>query len=136
MPVEFEAAVRNFIKIFPKRVDEYEALLTNNPLFLDRVAVIGKLSAQDALSYGVTGPNLRASGVDWDLRKVRPYMGDQQVTQRTTTVPIKMGSHPGVDGVTNHPGNGHEAIREISRHDEFRDIDRRTSDKSLLHNGR
>ena len=78
VPVEFEAAVRNFIKIFPKRVDEYEALLTNNPLFLDRVAVIGKLSAQDALSYGVTGPNLRASGVDWDLRKVRPYMGYEQ----------------------------------------------------------
>ena len=39
VPVEFEAAVRNFIKIFPKRIDEYEALLTNNPLFLDRVAV-------------------------------------------------------------------------------------------------
>ena len=78
VPVEFEAAVRNFIKIFPKRIDEYEALLTNNPLFLDRVAVIGKLSAQDALSYGVTGPNLRASGVDWDLRKVRPYMGYEQ----------------------------------------------------------
>jgi len=78
VPVEFEAAVRNFIRIFPKRIDEYEALLTNNPLFLDRVAIIGKLSAQDALSYGVTGPNMRASGVDWDLRKVRPYMGYEQ----------------------------------------------------------
>ncbi len=78
VPVEFEAAVRDFIKIFPKRVDEYEALLTNNPLFVDRVVNIGKLSAGDALSYGVTGPNLRASGVNWDLRKARPYLGYEQ----------------------------------------------------------
>jgi NADH-quinone oxidoreductase subunit D len=78
VPVEFEAAVRDFIKIFPRRIDEYESLLTNNPLFLDRVAGIGKLSLEDALSYGVTGPNLRASGVQWDLRKVRPYMGYEQ----------------------------------------------------------
>ena len=78
VPVEFEAAVRDFIKVFPKRVDEYEALLTNNPLFLDRVAGIGKLSKEDALSFGATGPNLRASGVDWDLRKARPYCGYEQ----------------------------------------------------------
>jgi len=78
VPVEFEAAVRDFIKIFPKRIDEYESLLTNNPLFLDRVAGIGKLSKEDALSFGATGPNLRASGVDWDLRKARPYCGYEQ----------------------------------------------------------
>jgi len=78
VPVEFEDAVRNFIRIFPKRVDEYERLLTNNPLFLDRVAGLGKLSAADALQYGVTGPSLRASGVNWDLRKARPYSGYEQ----------------------------------------------------------
>ena len=78
VPVEFESAVRDFIKIFPRRVDEYERLLTKNPLFLDRVLGIGKLSAADALQYGVTGPNLRASGVDWDLRKTRPYSGYEQ----------------------------------------------------------
>jgi NADH-quinone oxidoreductase subunit D len=78
VPVEFEAAVRDFIKIFPKRVDEYEALLTKNPLFLDRMLGIGKLDAATALSHGVTGPMLRASGVNWDLRKVRPYMGYEQ----------------------------------------------------------
>jgi NADH-quinone oxidoreductase subunit D len=78
VPVEFEAAVRNFLKIFPKRVDEYEALMTKNPLFLDRLIGIGKLDAATALSHGVTGPNLRASGVKWDLRKVRPYMGYEQ----------------------------------------------------------
>ena len=78
VPVEFESAVRNFLKIFPKRIDEYEALMSKNPLLQDRVVGIGKLSAPDALSYGVTGPMLRASGVDWDLRKARPYMGYEQ----------------------------------------------------------
>ena len=78
VPVEFEAAVRNFLKIFPKRVDEYEALMTKNPLFIDRLVGIGKLDAATALSHGVTGPNLRASGVNWDLRKARPYMGYEQ----------------------------------------------------------
>ena len=78
VPVEFEAAVRNFIKIFPKRIDEYEALLTKNPLFLDRLLGIGKLDAATALQHGVTGPMLRASGVNWDLRKARPYMGYDQ----------------------------------------------------------
>ncbi|MBI4760962.1 MAG: NADH-quinone oxidoreductase subunit D [Chloroflexi bacterium] len=78
VPVEFETAVRNFLKIFPKRVDEYEALLTKNPLFLDRLLGIGKLDAATALQYGVTGPMLRASGVKWDLRKARPYMGYEQ----------------------------------------------------------
>src|SRR5215208_3848253 len=78
VPVEFEAAVRHFIKVFPKRIDEYEALLTKNPLFLDRLLGIGKLDAATALQHGVTGPMLRASGVNWDLRKARPYMGYDQ----------------------------------------------------------
>jgi NADH-quinone oxidoreductase subunit D len=78
VPVEFEGAVRDFIKIFPKRIDEYEALLTKNPFLLDRLLGIGTLSKETALSYGVTGPILRASGVDWDLRKARPYTGYEQ----------------------------------------------------------
>jgi len=77
-PVEFEAAVRDFIKIFPKRVDEYEGLLTRNPFLLDRLYGIGKLTKEKALSLGATGPILRATGVDWDLRKARPYMGYEQ----------------------------------------------------------
>ena len=87
VPVEFEAAVRNFLKIFPARVDEYEALLSKNPLLQDRVVGIGKLSAQDALSYGVTGPMLRASGVEWDIRKACPYMGYEQYDFRIPTRP-------------------------------------------------
>jgi NADH-quinone oxidoreductase subunit D len=78
VPVEFESAVRDFLRIFPKRVDEYEALLTKNPIFLDRLVGIGVLDAATALQYGVTGPTLRASGVNWDLRKARPYCGYEQ----------------------------------------------------------
>lgn len=87
VPVEFEAAVRNFLKIFPARVDEYEALLSKNPLLQDRIVGIGKLSAHDAVSYGVTGPMLRASGVEWDIRKARPYMGYEQYDFRIPTRP-------------------------------------------------
>jgi NADH-quinone oxidoreductase subunit D len=86
VPVEFEAAVRNFIKMFPRRVDEYEALLTKNPIFLDRLLAIGVLPAETALQHGVTGPMLRASGVQWDLRKARPYMGYEQYD---FTVPVR-----------------------------------------------
>jgi len=78
VPVEFETAVRDFLKMFPKRIDEYESLLTKNPILLDRLVGIGTMSAADALQYGVTGPMLRASGINWDLRKARPYMGYEQ----------------------------------------------------------
>jgi NADH-quinone oxidoreductase subunit D len=78
VPVEFEAAVRNILKTFPKRIDQYEALLTRNPLMLDRTYGIGKLTAEECLNFGVTGPMLRASGVKWDLRKARPYSGYEQ----------------------------------------------------------
>ena len=78
IPVEFEAAVRDFLKMFPKRVDQYEELLTKNPIFLDRMLAIGVLPGEVALQHGVTGPMLRASGVEWDLRKARPYCGYEQ----------------------------------------------------------
>jgi NADH-quinone oxidoreductase subunit D len=78
VPVEFDTVVRNFINYFPKRIDEYEALMTKNPIFLDRLVGIGKLDAATALQHGVTGPMLRASGVNWDLRKARPYAGYEQ----------------------------------------------------------
>jgi NADH-quinone oxidoreductase subunit D len=78
VPVEFETAVRNFLKMFPKRVDEYETLLTKNPILLDRTVGIGKLDIATALQHGATGPMLRASGLNWDLRKARPYSGYEQ----------------------------------------------------------
>jgi NADH-quinone oxidoreductase subunit D len=85
VPVEFEAAVRNILKIMPGRIKEYEALLTDNPLLLDRTVKIGNLTKETALTYGVTGPMLRASGVEWDLRKARPYMGYEQYEFRIPT---------------------------------------------------
>jgi len=78
VPVEFEDAVRAFLNTIPRRIDEYEDLLTKNPLLLERLLGIGVLTKEMALSYGITGPILRASGVDWDLRKKRPYMGYEQ----------------------------------------------------------
>jgi NADH-quinone oxidoreductase subunit D len=78
VPVEFEAAVRDILKTFPARIDQYEALLTRNPLMLDRTLGIGKLTGEECLNFGVTGPMLRASGVKWDLRKTQPYSGYEQ----------------------------------------------------------
>jgi NADH-quinone oxidoreductase subunit D len=78
VPVEFETAVRDFLKMMPKRIDQYEDLLTRNPLFLDRTLGIGRISGEDALNVGMTGPGLRASGVAWDLRKAQPYSGYEQ----------------------------------------------------------
>ena len=78
VPVEFEATVRNFIQIFPSRVDEYERLLTKNPILLKRTKGVGILKPEVALQYGVTGPMLRASGVAHDLRKAQPYSGYEQ----------------------------------------------------------
>jgi NADH-quinone oxidoreductase subunit D len=78
VPVEFEDAVRQFLRIFPARIDEYESLLTKNPIFMERTRKIGVLSGEDALRWGLTGPPLRASGVAHDLRKVRPYSGYEQ----------------------------------------------------------
>jgi NADH-quinone oxidoreductase subunit D len=59
----------------PSHIDEYETLLTGNPIFINRLKGIGHLSAADAIALGVTGPPLRASGVDWDLRRDMPYSG-------------------------------------------------------------
>jgi NADH-quinone oxidoreductase subunit D len=78
VPVEFEDAVRQILKDFPARIDEYDRLLTKNPLFIERTKSIGILSREDAISWGATGPTLRASGVAHDLRKVHPYSGYEQ----------------------------------------------------------
>jgi len=62
-----------FTKEFPKRVDEYEAIVTENPIFLNRTKGIGILTKQVATDWGVTGPSLRASGIPLDLRRTKPY---------------------------------------------------------------
>jgi NADH-quinone oxidoreductase subunit D len=74
-PPEFEPAVAEFVRIMPKRIDEYESLLTKNPLFLERTKKIGIISKEDCLRYGISGPILRGSGMAFDIRKARPYSG-------------------------------------------------------------
>ena len=78
VPPEWEDHVREFLKIFPARVQQYEDLLTHNPVFKDRTVGIGRISAEDAFRWGLTGPSLRASGPALDLRKSRPYSGYEQ----------------------------------------------------------
>ena len=78
VPAEFDGAVRQFLDSFPARIDEYEDLLTKNPLFIERTRDIGRLSKEDAIRWGITGPILRASGVALDLRKAQPYSGYEQ----------------------------------------------------------
>jgi NADH-quinone oxidoreductase subunit D len=72
-PLDFFDRVKAFIKRMPEKIDEYENLLTGNPIFINRLKGVGHLSAEDAIALGVTGPPLRASGVDWDLRRDMPY---------------------------------------------------------------
>jgi len=72
-PLGFFERVKQFTITFPARVDEYEELLTQNPIWLERMHGVAKLSAEDGIALGVTGPTLRASGVDWDLRRDMPY---------------------------------------------------------------
>jgi NADH-quinone oxidoreductase subunit D len=74
-PIGFFKTVKKFVDAFPERVDEYEALLTGNRIFIDRLKGVAPISKEDALAYGVTGPSARASGIDWDLRRDMPYCG-------------------------------------------------------------
>src|ERR1019366_7911916 len=69
----FEKEVKNFLTFFAPKIDEYEALLPTNRIWLERTKNVGVISAADCVALGVTGPVLRASGVRWDLRKAQPY---------------------------------------------------------------
>ncbi len=74
-PLGYFDRVKDFIDRFPANIDEYENLLTNNPIFVDRTKGVAFLSAEDAIALGATGPTLRGSGVDIDLRRDAPYSG-------------------------------------------------------------
>ncbi|MGD0730195.1 MAG: NADH dehydrogenase (quinone) subunit D, partial [Terracidiphilus sp.] len=72
-PLDFLDRVQSFIRTFPEKIDEYSNLLTGNPIFRNRLKGVGHLSAADAVALGVTGPVMRASGIDFDLRRDMPY---------------------------------------------------------------
>ncbi len=74
-PLDLFKQVQDFLDKMPSRIDQYENMLTGNPIWMGRLKGVGHLSAEDAIALGVTGPPLRASGVDWDLRRDMPYSG-------------------------------------------------------------
>lgn len=86
VPEDFEPMVRRFMDKCARVIDEIELMLTDNPIFLARTRGVGVISREDAISYGLTGPLLRACGVPYDIRKVRPYFGYGQYDFR---VPVR-----------------------------------------------
>ncbi len=72
-PAGWRAAVERFLKMMPSRIDEYEALLTGNRIWMGRTKGIGYISTEDAIALSMTGPTLRASGLAYDNRKLFPY---------------------------------------------------------------
>lgn len=74
IPEGFEKQVEDFLNEFPKRYKELRDLLDANPIFLDRIKRVGIISKEDAIAWGLTGPNLRATGVNYDVRKAFPYL--------------------------------------------------------------
>ncbi len=66
--------LKEFVKIFPKRHKEYDTLLTKNRIWMKRTKEVGVISKEEAINWGLSGPSLRGSGWDWDLRKKRPYL--------------------------------------------------------------
>ena len=74
-PLDFFARVKTFIDALPEHIDEYENLLTQNPIFVNRTKGVAHISKEDALALAATGPTLRASGIDVDLRRDAPYSG-------------------------------------------------------------
>ncbi|MGD0006931.1 MAG: NADH dehydrogenase (quinone) subunit D [Terriglobia bacterium] len=86
-PLGWLKRVEKFVKAFPDRLKEYEDLLTKNPIFLRRTVGIGKLTADEAIAWGLSGPSLRGSGVDWDIRKKQPYSSYDKFDFKVPTRP-------------------------------------------------
>jgi len=78
VPPAFERRVRDFIAYMPARIDDYERMLTRNPIWRHRTIGVGKITAEQAIAMSVTGPVLRSTGVPYDLRRVRPYCGYEE----------------------------------------------------------
>jgi NADH-quinone oxidoreductase subunit D len=74
-PLDLFDRIQAFIKTFPEKIDEYSNLLTGNPIFRNRLMGVGMLTPEDAIALAVTGPTMRGSGIDFDLRRDMPYSG-------------------------------------------------------------
>jgi NADH-quinone oxidoreductase subunit D len=86
-PLGWLKRVEKFVKAFPGHLKEYEDLLTKNPIWLRRTVGIGKLTADEAIAWGLSGPSLRGSGVDWDIRKNQPYSSYDKFDFKVPTRP-------------------------------------------------
>jgi NADH-quinone oxidoreductase subunit D len=84
-PLGWLKGVQKIARTFPARFDEYEALLTRNPIWLRRTQGVGYISPQDAVAYGLSGPSLRGSGIDWDIRKKQPYSSYEKFDFKVST---------------------------------------------------
>jgi NADH-quinone oxidoreductase subunit D len=73
MPPKFLDEVKEFIDYFEPKIDDYNALLTDNEIFTKRTTDVAVMDTEMAINYGITGPNLRGAGLQWDLRKDEPY---------------------------------------------------------------
>src|SRR5881392_2923020 len=88
IPPGFFDECAKFVELMPKAIDEYEGLVDRSPIWLERTKGVGLLSRDDAIALGQSGPVLRGSGVDWDIRRAEPYLAYDQVDFR---VPVYSG---------------------------------------------
>jgi NADH-quinone oxidoreductase subunit C/D len=75
LPKGWETLVKSFVDYFPKRLREYDNMVMRNSIFKARTVGIGIFTKEEAIEWGVTGPGLRACGMEWDFRKMQPYSG-------------------------------------------------------------
>lgn len=85
VPPDFEETCRSFMKDCSRTLDDMEEMLNDNRIFVDRTRGVGTISREDAVSYGITGPVLRACGVPYDIRRVRPYLGYEKYDFQVVT---------------------------------------------------
>jgi len=86
-PLDFFDRVRDFVTRFPAKVDEYENLLTANPIWLMRTKGVARITAEDAIALGASGPTMRGSGVDFDLRRDMPYSSYEKFKFKVPVAP-------------------------------------------------